>query len=87
MNTISWTNLVCLELFHLYIKKPCGYSTQLVRPLVDSRLLLRIWAPRLNKPVSAEGKQRLKDKAEKEKKVMVKVTISKTSGKKSVMGP
>jgi len=37
--------------------------------------------------VSAEGKQRLKDKAEKEKKVMVKVTISKTSGKKSVMGP
>lgn len=29
MNTISWTNLVCLELFHLYIKKTLWlqYST------------------------------------------------------------
>ena len=48
---------------------------------------LRIWAPYLNKEVSPSARRAIKEKAKAEDKCMVKVTINKTTGKKSVMGP
>jgi hypothetical protein len=48
---------------------------------------LRTWSSFLNQKVPDDQRRRLKEAAAAQEKVMVKVTVSKKTGKKQVTGP